>query len=77
MDEVIIKSYKDLESECEKIFINQGKIWHLYTPGDSTEVLFRDDNDYVAVMNMVAISAFDTPNVRILTFEVMSNHFPS
>lgn len=75
MDEVIIKSYKDLESECEKIFINQGKIWHLYTPGDSTEVLFRDDNDYVAVMNMVAISAFDTPNVRILTFEVMSNHF--
>ena len=39
----------------------------------SDRILFRDDNDYVAAMNIVAVAAFLTA-VKVLSFVLMSNH---
>ena len=69
-----VKSFRELEYECESLFLCQGSIWHLYTPGDSTNLLFRNREDFIAGMNIMAFSALDYPQLRHFTFELMNNH---
>lgn len=69
-----VKSFRELEKECESLFLCQGPIWHLYTPGDSTNLLFRNSEDFIAGMNITAFSALDYPQLRYFTFELMNNH---
>jgi hypothetical protein len=69
-----VKSFRELEYECESLFLCQGSIWHLYTPGDSTNLLFRTKEDFIAGMNIMAFSALDYPQLRHFTFELMNNH---
>ena len=68
------KSFRELEHLCESLFLCQGSIWHLYTPGDSTNLLFRNREDFIAGMNIMAFSALDYPQLRHFTFELMNNH---
>lgn len=68
------KSFRELEYECESLFHSQVSIWHLYTPGDSTDLLFRNREDFIAGMNIMAFSALDYPQLRHFTFELMNNH---
>ena len=50
-------------------------IWHLCTPGESMSVIFRDRDDYVFGMNLIALSAAElVGELNILTFQIMSNH---
>lgn len=72
-----VKSYLELERECESLFLSQEPIWHLYTPGESTDLLFTNQDDFVAGMNMVALSALDHSEVKKFTFELMNNHIHS
>lgn len=52
-----------------------GPIWHLCTPGEFVGVIFKDRDDYVFGMNLVALCAANfTPQLKILTFQIMSNH---
>ena len=52
-----------------------GPIWHLCTPGEFVAVIFKDRDDYVFGMNLVALCAANfTPQLKILTFQIMSNH---
>lgn len=44
--------YADAEKKCEASFLGHRDWWHLYTPGNLTELLFRDDDDYRYVMNL-------------------------
>lgn len=46
--------YADAEKKCAVSFLGHGDWWHLYTPGNLTELLFRDDDDYRYVMNLMA-----------------------
>lgn len=60
---------------CEGIFWEYGPFWHLCTPGNLSGVLFREREDYVFGMNMVALCAakfYD--RLKIYTFQIMSNH---
>ena len=51
------------------------QIWHLCTPGESSGILFRSEEDYIYGMNMVGIStAKFWDKVGIFTFQLMSNH---
>ena len=50
------------------------KYYHVYTKGLEKGIIFRNRDDYVAGMNLVAVSHFKT-GVRILAFVLMSNHF--
>lgn len=44
------------------------------TPGNLTELLFRDDDDYRYVMNLMARCLAEVPGLAVVAFEVMSNH---
>lgn len=59
---------------CEQSFYAGGPYWHLCTDGQSTELLFESTDDYRFAMNAVA-SCSIIEGVRVLTFQLMSNHF--
>ena len=58
---------------AEAIFSNYAPFWHLWTP-ENHEVIFSDGETFHAGMNIFAIAAICSPAVRIVTFELMSNH---
>ncbi len=60
---------------CEATFRDGGPYWHAYTSGKETPLLFAREEDLVFVMNVVAQAAALFPEVRIIAFEVMNNHF--
>lgn len=52
------------------------KFWHLCTPGQLSGEIFRERNDFVFGMNLVALlAAIHSGRVGIYTFELMHNHF--
>ena len=61
------------ESGCEASFLHGGPYWHLCTPGHSTELLCESEDDYRFFVTASAIAAAET-GVRIITFQIMSNH---
>ncbi len=61
------------EAGCEASFLHGGPYWHLCTPGQSTELLCESEDDYRFSVTVSAIAAAET-GVRIITFQVMSNH---
>ena len=67
--------FKEKEGCCEATFRSGGPYWHAYTSGKDTPLLFVRDEDLVFVMNVVAQAAALFPEVRVIAFEVMSNHF--
>ena len=67
--------FKDKEGCCEATFRSDGPYWHAYTSGKETPLLFACREDLVFVMNVVAQAATLFPEVRIIAFEVMNNHF--
>ena len=73
-----MKSYREKEDACRLLFedarARYGRFYHLFTPGDSQELLFTCEADFRFGMNVIASAALDTPGVRIVTFELMSNH---
>ncbi len=72
------RSFTEKESRCRKVFewalSKYGGLWHLCTPGEKQSIIFERKDDYVCAMTLVATSAYDCPDVRIITFELMSNH---
>lgn len=70
-----MKSFIELERKCEATFQNAGPFWHAYTSGKTTPLLFAGNEDFVFVINVVARAKLEFPEVLILAFEVMNNHF--
>lgn len=68
-----MKPFFDLENNCAGLFESLRPLWHLWTPEDN-EIIFRDARSYKAGISILAICAKLTPKVKILTFELMSNH---
>ena len=57
-------------------FYELGPVWHLCTPGMHQCSIFRTREDFVFGMNLVALAASSyRDEIKILTFELMSNHF--
>lgn len=69
-----MKTFKDQESCCDNVFRENAPFWHLYTSGKDMPLLFRNDDEFKFVMNVIAREAFEFPDVRIIAFEVMGNH---
>lgn len=67
-------TYSEMERECERLFVQNGPFWHLYTPGVISEIIFRNREDLEFGMNLVGLSAESVPSVRIITFVLMNNH---
>lgn len=68
------KSFAELENLCEFRFPEIGKCFHICSQ-ENSPVLFHSDEEFKAAINIVAFEAFLFKDVRILTFEVMDNHF--
>ena len=66
-------TYRQKERQCEATFSLNGPFWHLCTPGQQTEILCESDTDYKFFVTLLAIAAALT-GVKIIAFEVMSNH---
>ncbi len=69
-----MKSYYDREAECVAMFDKFGDCWHLST-SENFEIIFSSVEEFKAGMGIVAICARLFPDVRVFTFEIMSNHF--
>lgn len=67
-------SFGERERQCEELFHSRGPFYHLCTPGDDTLILFETDEDFRFAMNLVALVTHLTPDVNIITFEVMESH---
>ena len=63
------------EEACEFDFRRKGPYWHLYTPGNLTEIIFTCKEEFLVGMNLVAVCLAIFPGLRIVTFTLMNNHF--
>jgi len=65
--------FVEKENCCERAFIGCGECYHLWT-SENFEIIFTDEDDYKIGMNIIGIASKLFPEVRLLTFEIMSNH---
>lgn len=66
-------SFRDAELRCEMEYRELGSCWHIFTP-EKFPVIFGTKEDFKFGMNLIAVCAKAFPDVRILTFEIMTNH---
>lgn len=57
-----------------ELFNDHKPYWHLVTDGRDMPDLFRTDEEFIWGINVLAASACRFPQVKILTFVLMSNH---
>lgn len=67
-------TFAEKERECERIFEKSGPFWHLYTDGRVMEDFLCTEEDFKTAMTALAVAAVLFKKVRIITFELMSNH---
>lgn len=65
--------FYDRENLCQYYFDKLGCIYHLCTP-ENHPLIFRCDDEFKIGMNLLGIATKAHPRVRIMTFELMSNH---
>ena len=68
-----MKNFYDDEALCAQQFYELGECWHLWTP-ENFEIIFTCEEDFKAGMGIIGIAAKLYPDVRILTFQLMTNH---
>lgn len=70
-------SFGEKERQCERHFhdiVNRyGQLWHISTPGNLTETLFVEDEDFQFAVSNSAISAAES-GLAIFTDQIMGNH---
>jgi len=66
-------SFRSRELVCEMEYRRIGDCWHIFTP-ESFPVIFGTEKDFKSGMCLIAICAKAFPEVKVLTFEIMSNH---
>ncbi len=66
------------EMECEGSFLQKGQFWHLFTPGNCQEIIFKNDDDFKFGMTSSAMSLTDVVAsgrpLKLYAFALMSNH---
>ena len=68
-----MKNFIDCERLCQSHFEASGPYWHLWTP-DNFRIIFPDRDSFQKGMGIVGVAAKLVPVLRIITFELMSNH---
>lgn len=67
-------TFSEKERKCERSFEKSGPFWHLYTDGRVMEDFLCTEEDFKIAMTTLAVTAVLFEKVRIITFELMSNH---
>lgn len=68
------KNFAEQENLCLFRFAEAGSCFHVCSQ-ENHPVLFHNEEEFKAAMNVVAFVAFLFRDIRILTFEIMDNHF--
>lgn len=68
-----MSDFSNNERRCLLDFRELGLCYHLWTP-ENFEIIFRNTNEFRIGMGIMAIAAKCFPDVRIITFELMTNH---
>lgn len=68
-----MSDFSTKERLCSNIFSTLGECHHLWTL-ENFEIIFTCKEDYMAGMTIIGICAKLFPDIKILTFELMSNH---
>ena len=71
-----MRNFKEAEGICERVFSELGKCWHLYT-SENNPIIFRNAAEFQKGMWAFGIALLLFPQIRVLTFELMSNHLHS
>lgn len=67
-------SFYEQEKKCAAAYASiSGDCFHLCTP-ESYQILFTNDDDYIGCMNIIGLTSSLYRDIRIFTFQVMSNH---
>lgn len=61
------------ENQCKDTFIKLDNAWHLWT-SENFELIFKTPGDFLSGMNILGICAKMHKELKIITFELMSNH---
>ncbi len=73
-----INDYVIREENCEDEFLSKGPFWHLCTPGERQEMIFKTEEDYKFGVTSSALALHETNesgrSVKLYAFAVMSNH---
>ena len=67
-------SFSEKERICENVFDSNGPYWHIYTDGTMMQNIFCSEEDFKTAMWILAASMHMFKGVRIITFELMTNH---
>ena len=67
-------SFTEKERVCEEAFVKNGPYWHIYTNGTTMQNIFCSKEDYNCGMWQLAIAKCTAKRIKLLTFELMSNH---
>lgn len=67
-------SYTEKEKICESIFLQEGPFWHLFTDGTRMQNIFTCEDEFETGMNILAASSCIYHEVKLVAFELMSNH---
>ena len=59
--------------ECAKIFAGLAECYHLCTPEDF-DLVFANTEDFKYGMSLIGLCSKVFPDIKLLTFELMSNH---
>ena len=66
-------SFIDKESQCQFLFNQNGPFWHIATPGNLTEILFTNSDDFRFGMSLLAESSVKC-GVTTYAYQLMNNH---
>lgn len=62
------------ENDCSLRFCEAGSCFHICSQ-ENLPVTFHNEDEFITAMNVMALVAYQFPDVLIYTFEIMSNHF--
>ena len=68
-----MKTFSEQEGRCSLLFTQSQPFWNLWTP-ENHPVFLPDKEAFMAAMSILAICARMIPEVRIITFQLMTNH---
>lgn len=68
-----MNNFNQSECSCQIVFSELGNCWHLFTP-ENNPIIFRNAADFKRGMWIFGIAVLLCPQIRVITFELMSNH---
>ena len=67
-------TFSEKESICEREFEMSGPFWHLFNDGKKMQDIYLSDEIFELAETLLAVSCCKYPKVKVITFELMTNH---